>query len=389
MIKTHRVKLNLNKEQFELVREKQMESAKCWNEIVKISREYYNENNMWIHKYEIQKQIAGRFNLQRHNINAITDKFCANRLTISKLRKNGDKKARYPYKEKKFYIIPFKVSAINKNKQGNLKLTLAKGEYLELNFNIENIKTAEIVWKNGYYLYYTFEDGLSEKEVVGTNVIGVDMGEIHSIASITNEGNALVISNREGRSIKQFRNKMYGYISKRLSRCKKGSRQYKKFLKLKNKIRAKTDNQLTNLYHQTTRRFVNYCVEQKVCEIVLGDINGIGKNTKKKKRLNRKARQKVSQMEYGRIKDYIKYKAQQEGIKLTMADEKYTSQTCPKCSKKHKPSSRNYKCTCGYSTHRDIVGAWNILNKKHKCDLVEFRINHKQPINLKSIYRLR
>ncbi|MGL6105572.1 zinc ribbon domain-containing protein, partial [Romboutsia sp.] len=71
------------------------------------------------------------------------------------------------------------------------------------------------------------------------------------------------------------------------------------------------------------------------------------------------------------------------GIKLIMADEKFTSQTCPKCSKKHKPSSRNYKCTCGYETHRDIVGAWNILNKKHKCHLVEFRINHKQPINLK------
>ncbi|TGA54084.1 transposase, partial [Clostridioides difficile] len=29
------------------------------------------------------------------------------------------------------------------------------------------------------------------------------------------------------------------------------------------------------------------------------------------------------------------------------------------------------------------VGAWNILNKKHKYGLVDFRINHKQPINLK------
>lgn len=30
-----------------------------------------------------------------------------------------------------------------------------------------------------------------------------------------------------------------------------------------------------------------------------------------------------------------------------------------------------------------IVGAWNILNKKHKYDLVDFRINHRQPINIK------
>ncbi|HBF5620575.1 TPA: transposase, partial [Clostridioides difficile] len=84
------------------------------------------------------------------------------------------------------------------------------------------------------------------------NTVGVDLGEIHSIASVTNEGVGLILSNREGRSIKQFRNKMYAYISKRLSKCKKGSRQSKKLWRLKNKIRSKTDNQLMNLYHQTT-----------------------------------------------------------------------------------------------------------------------------------------
>ena len=66
--------------------------------------------------------------------------------------------------------------------------------------------------------------------------------------------------------------------------------------KLKNKIRTKTDNQLMDLYHQTTRKFIDFCVEQKVCEIVLGDIKCIEKNPNKNKKLNR---QKISQMEYG------------------------------------------------------------------------------------------
>ena len=140
---------------------------------------------------------------------------------------------------------------------------MSKGRYLELDFNIENIKTAEIVWRNGYHLYYTFDDGIDEVVANGSNVVGVDLGEIHSVASITNEGVGLILSNREGRSIKQFRNKMYAYISKRLSRCKKGSRQSKRLWKLKNKIRTKTDNQLMNLYHQTTRKFVNFCIDQK------------------------------------------------------------------------------------------------------------------------------
>ncbi|WP_227858673.1 MULTISPECIES: hypothetical protein [unclassified Clostridioides] len=80
---------------------------------------------------------------------------------------------------------------------------------------------------------------------------------------------------------------MYAYISKRLSRCKKGNRQSKKLWRLKNKIKSKTYNQLINLYHQTTRKFIDFCVEQKVYKIALGDIRGIEKNTKKKKKLNR------------------------------------------------------------------------------------------------------
>ncbi|EGT4771635.1 TPA: transposase, partial [Clostridioides difficile] len=73
---------------------------------------------------------------------------------------------------------------------------------------------------------------------------------------------------------------------------------------------------------------------------VLGDIKGVEKDTKKKKRLNRVNRQKISQMEYGRIKDYIKYKAKEQGIEVKLVKENYTSQTCPKCSKKHKPTGR-------------------------------------------------
>ena len=104
MIKTHRVKLNLTKPQFELVREKQMESANCWNHIVSLSKEYYFEHKQWIKKNDIQN--------------------------------------------------------------------------------------------------YTFDNGLDNIVAEGTNTVGVDLGEIHSIASVTNEGKGLIISNREGRSIK-------------------------------------------------------------------------------------------------------------------------------------------------------------------------------------------
>ncbi|MCR8998131.1 transposase, partial [Brevibacillus laterosporus] len=36
------------------------------------------------------------------------------------------------------------------------------------------------------------------------------------------------------------------------------------------------------------------------------------------------------------------------------------SQTCPSCSERNKAQDRTYKCTCGFHTHRDRVGAMNI-----------------------------
>lgn len=242
------------------------------------------------------------------------------------------------------------------------------------------VSTAKIVWKNGYYLYYTY-DYETEKLKNLNNKVGIDLGEIHSIAMCDEKGNSLIISNSLSRSIKQFRNKMYGYISKRLSKCTKGSRKYRKLLKLKNKIRNKTDNQLKNLYHQATRKAVNFCVEHNVAEIILGDIKGIEKNTKKKKKLNRKS----PQMQYGKIKDYLKYKAKEIGIKISLVKENWTSQTCPVCGNRHKPTGRDYECKYGIKTHRDLVGAWNILNKKYKNEYIGFNIKHVQPIKVSTV----
>ena len=105
--------------------------------------------------------------------------------------------------------------------------------------------------------------------------------------------------------------------------------------------------------------------------------------SKKKKKLNKTNRQKMSQMEFGTLKDYIQYKAKERGISIQLVNESYTSQTCPHCGKRHKPTNRNFECSCGYYAHRDLVGAWNILNKKNSFELTEFKVKTKQPLKLK------
>ncbi len=61
----------------------------------------------------------------------------------------------------------------------------------------------------------------------------------------------------------------------------------------------------------------------------------------------------------------IEQKAELAGITVERIDEAYTSQDCPQCGHRKKPSGRNYTCSgCGFHGHRDVVGAANIRRRE-------------------------
>ena len=53
--------------------------------------------------------------------------------------------------------------------------------------------------------------------------------------------------------------------------------------------------------------------------------------------------QKVSGWSHGRLRQYITYKAERVGIEVVLQDERYTTQTCPVCGQRKKPSGRIYR----------------------------------------------
>ena len=67
------------------------------------------------------------------------------------------------------------------------------------------------------------------------------------------------------------------------------------------------------------------------------------------------------------------YKAEAAGITVVLVDEAYTSQTCPgmladgtACLHCSKPKGRVYRCSaCGFTAHRDGVGAANLLSRHY------------------------
>jgi putative transposase len=120
---------------------------------------------------------------------------------------------------------------------------------------------------------------------------------------------------------------------------------------------------LRDALHQTTKQFVDWCLTQEVSDIHLGNPDGVQRNTRKKKKANRKPAQRLSNWSFGKVRAYLAYKLEKQGIRLQEVEESYTSQTCTVCKEKRKVYSRNYRCCCGYQEHRDIHGARNILAK--------------------------
>ena len=101
------------------------------------------------------------------------------------------------------------------------------------------------------------------------------------------------------------------------------------------------------------------CADKSIGTIVLGDLTGIRKEID----YGKSANQKLHQWAFCKITNLITYKAQILGMKVVEINEAYTSQTCPKCGNRKKPSDRNYTCKCGFKYHRDGVGAINIRQK--------------------------
>ena len=235
---------------------------------------------------------------------------------------------------------------------------------------LQEVKMIELIWDGQLKLGLTFESGIQAELKTTGQEAAIDLGEIHGIAAVTESGEAMVSTSRKLRSIKRLRNKKYKELKKKRSRCTKGSRQWRKYTRAMRKLKTKTDNQQRDLLHKQSRQFVDWAEEHDIKIVYVGDVEGVQRNASAKKKSNpkhkrrsRKHNQRMSQWPFGILVGYLTYKLKEKGVLLETIDESYTTQTCPVCTRRKKPSGRMYRCKCGYALHRDVHGARNILFK--------------------------
>jgi len=228
----------------------------------------------------------------------------------------------------------------------------------------QNIIIIEVKYDNGLKLCLNYYEEKEQNQTINSNnICAIDIGEIHSITAIDNEGNNTIITAREVRSTQRFRNKELAKLNNKLSKCTKGSRNYKKYRKAIRKLCSKSNGKLNYLLHKTSKLFIDYIQENNIKEVVIGDLTNFNMNLKSKNKDSGK-KQRLVQWPHGKLKEKLQYKLKRININLIELSEQFTSQTCPVCGNRYKPTGRNYICKkCDYKNHRDIVGAINILSK--------------------------
>ena len=335
-------------------------------------------NHFWFGKAcegWVDKRLSKSQPLHSQSIQAIRKQYFKSWKSYSALKKSGGiKNPKPPRKQKNFMTTRWLKSAIT-FVEGSLfgkrvQLSMgAKRPVLDIplpsNFNMsetEHIATIDLVYKHGQWeLHCSYRYEVEDTDT-GEGVVGVDISEIHPIVS--HDGMDTHIYNRRYiRSLYRHRNKVLSEFSHAISKCKRHSKRWWKLTRRKWKRIHKIDNQIKDALHKHTTKFLKYCHAKGIGTIVLGDLTCIRQNIN----YGNTANQRLHQWAFAKITSLITYKAKVLGIKVVPMDEAYTSQTCPHCGNRKKPTNREYTCKCGFKYHRDGVGSINILRKYQGC----------------------
>ena len=338
--------------------------GRIYSKTVSLAFKTHKQKGFWLSEGGLKAYLKfKRYPCQSHSVQAIIDDYCGARRSFFRNRKTNPT-AKPPNKTRPFHTFTWRATGMI-YQRGKLRLSMGLARdplYLKIHKKFHNVVPAEVslVYNRTtqhYEFHATYDTTPKKVKAKSGSAVAVDMGEIHPI--VTFDGLTSEIYNgRAHRSKVRYREKSKASINRKLSRCQRYSRRWKKLKRAKNRTLAALAAQLRDMRHKITSRFVSSCHERKIETIVIGDIKHIRQSIK----YGKKANEKLHQWAFSKIREMITYKARSVGIQVDIQDEAYTSQTCPSCGHRKKASRRTYHCSkCKWQGPRDVVGASNIL----------------------------
>lgn len=195
--------------------------------------------------------------------------------------------------------------------------------------------------------------------------LSVDLGLHNLMTCFNSETGDTFIAGRKYLPLCRYYDKQIGHTQSRWSHIQYAAGV--KHPKSSNHIRKlyeKKHNAVNDYLHKVTRYVVNYCVENGINTLVVGDLTGIRENNNKGHVVN----QKLHGLPYKRIYDMLEYKCALSGIRFVKRVEAYSSQTSPLMplvdaahAEKEKRVKRGLYVDGDIRWNADCVGAYNIL----------------------------
>lgn len=383
MIKINRVEKHIikpNNKYYSLLDEFCYKSKNLYNCANYIIRQEFINNGKWIRYNDLDKllkQEGNNFDYKNMPL-ASTSQQCLKLLdknwksffqSIKDYNKNSNKYLGRPklpkYKQKdsrNLIVLTNQNCKISKN---IIKFPKAfKGFYLKTKIN-NNLQQVRIISKDKYIVIevvYKTEDIQLLQD--NNRYIGIDLG-LDNFATITNNCGLipLVINGKGLKSINQYYNKQmshYKSIAKKLNKLDYTNRM--------RRLTFKRNNKVEDYIHKASRFVVDYCRNNEINTIVIGNNKNWKQNSKMSKRVN----QNFISIPYYSFIQKVQYKAEEFGIQVIITEESYTSGTSfldneLPIKENYNKSRRKYRglfvSNNGTKINADVNGSYQIIKK--------------------------
>jgi putative transposase len=320
------------------------EAARLWADLVVRHRRLRRLKCRWPSKARWYRWAKRRYpGLHSQSVQQIIREFCDAVTSARQLRKQGHAGARYPWRTLHYRDVIYTNQAA-RLRNGRLILPNADSGTLSIPMPVAlpgRLVEVRLSFGTVHVVCQVSEEARSTERTVG-----VDLG-VNTLIAATDGQKALLISGREAKAHVQLRNKRLAEMNARQAKLTNGSRRWKRLQRRRKRTMAKARRVLKDLCHKTTRQVAN-AFPGAICYIG-GSFNDAAQ------KLGRQQAQQVSQACTAQLTAMLRYKT----CDAVQVEEHYTSQTCPVCGARHK-CRRTYRCGCGFTGPRDVVGCWNI-----------------------------
>ncbi|MCS4044797.1 putative transposase [Salinibacter ruber] len=288
-------------------------AGKLWSTVAKWHWRFVDRQGYWLSKGQAQKMYCKGFDgLHSQSAQAIADSFYDSLQSWRKKRDNGSYEGlRPPYKQKRYFKVQWKSSAIKLRDDGVLRLSNGRGtDPVLIDWpSGQEPKRGEIGWDGSQYELRCQQKVYEDQEPRGQKKAGVDLGERHLATVYTEKGENISVHGGRLRSLRRHHNRTLGNLRSKIDRKEKGSRRWKRLIRAKNRQLQKIRNRIEDFLHKTATRLVNTLHERRVGSVVVGDLTGIRERISYGSRMN----QRLHQWAYSKFEHMLTYKAQLRG----------------------------------------------------------------------------